>query len=175
MKKILSIILIMAMIFSLTACTGDKSNKKPNNDTDGNLSNAESKPYKAALLLNGTLGDKSFFDSANEGLTKLRDELGSDKFDFKVEQMGASSSDEANWEPILTDYCESKEYDVIIVGTWQMAEILANAANNYPDQKFIFFDEVFDFEENNNPQNIYNVLFKQNEVAFLVVFPTSLM
>ena len=44
----------------------------------------EGKPYKAALLLNGTLGDKSFYDSANEGLTKLQEELGEDKFSFKV-------------------------------------------------------------------------------------------
>ena len=33
----------------------------------------EGEPYKAALLLNGTLGDKSFYDSANEGLTKLQE------------------------------------------------------------------------------------------------------
>lgn len=32
---------------------------------------AKDEPYKAALLINGTLGDKSFYDSANEGLTKL--------------------------------------------------------------------------------------------------------
>ncbi len=43
---------------------------------------AEDEPYKAALLLNGTLGDKSFYDSANEGLTKLQEELGEDKFTF---------------------------------------------------------------------------------------------
>ena len=28
----------------------------------------DGEPYKAALLLNGTLGDKSFFDSANSGM-----------------------------------------------------------------------------------------------------------
>ncbi len=58
---------------------------------------AEDKPYKAALLLNGTLGDKSFFDSANAGLTALQEEMGEDKFEFKVEQMGATSADEAKW------------------------------------------------------------------------------
>ena len=34
----------------------------------------EGEPYKAALLLNGTLGDKSFFDSANSGLEALKEE-----------------------------------------------------------------------------------------------------
>ncbi len=162
MKRILSIVLVIAMLFSLTACaSGEKAEK--------------GETYKAALLLNGNLGDKSFFDSANEGLTKLKDELGKDKFDFKVEQMGATPADEAKWEPTLIDYCESGEYDVIIVGTWQMAGILAKAAQSYPDQKFIFFDETFDFEANGNPKNIYNVLYKQNEVSFLVGAAAALM
>ncbi len=161
MKRILSIVLVIAMLFSLTACSGDKAEKG-----DG---------YKAALLLNGNLGDKSFFDSANDGLTKLRDELGKDKFDFKVEQMGATSADEAKWQPTVEDYCEDGSYDVIIVGTWQMAGILADAAAKYPEQKFIFFDEVFDTAGTGIPANIYNVLYKQNEVSFLVGAAAALM
>ncbi len=131
--------------------------------------------YKAALLLNGNLGDKSFYDSANEGLTRLRDELGEDVFDFKVEQMGGTAADESKWEPTLLDYCDTGEYDVIIMGTWQMAQPLANAAAEYPDQKFIFFDEAFDFEANGNPENIYNVLYKQNEVSYLVGAAAAMM
>ena len=131
--------------------------------------------YKAALLLNGNLGDKSFYDSANEGLTRLRDELGSDVFDFKVEQMGGTAADESKWEPTLLDYCDSGEYDVIIMGTWQMAAPLATASADYPDQKFILFDEQFDFEGNGNPDNIYNVLYKQNEVSYLVGAAAAMM
>lgn len=169
MKRILSIVMIVAMLLSITACSDGKSEKG-----DG---------YKAALLLNGNLGDKSFFDSSNAGLTKLRDELGKDKFDFKVEEMGATPADESKWAPTVEDYCESKEYDVIIMGTWQMAGILADAAQKYPDQKFIFFDEMFDFEAfkarfaegEEVPKNIYNVLYKQNEVSFLVGAAAALM
>ncbi len=169
MKRILSIVLIAAMLLSITACSDGKSEKG-----DG---------YKAALLLNGNLGDKSFFDSSNAGLTKLRDELGKDKFDFKVEEMGATPADESKWAPTVEDYCESKEYDVIIMGTWQMAGILADAAQKYPEQKFIFFDEMFDFEAfkgrfaegEEAPKNIYNVLYKQNEVSFLVGAAAALM
>jgi len=131
-------------------------------------------PYKAALLLNGTLGDKSFFDSANEGLQKLKDEVGADVFDFKVEQMGATAADEPKWTPTLLDYCESGEYDVIIIGTWQMIEGLADAAKQFPDQKFMFFDETFDFTSGDY-KNIYNVLYKQNEVSFLVGAAAAMM
>ena len=134
---------------------------------------AEDEPYKAALLINGTLGDKSFYDSANEGLTKLQEELGEDKFTFKVEQMGATSADEAKWEPTLYDYCDDGSYDVIICGTFQMMDALTNASADYPDQKFIYFDEAFNFDEGG--ENIYNVMYKQNEVSYLVGAAAAMM
>ncbi|MDO5345154.1 MAG: BMP family ABC transporter substrate-binding protein, partial [Lachnospiraceae bacterium] len=124
--------------------------------------------YKAALLVPGTLGDKSFWDSSNSGLTALKEELGEDAFDFKVEQMGGTSADMANYEPTFLDYCDSGEYDVIITGSWQCLDALLTSMELYPDQKFILFDEEFDFEGNGNPENIYNVMFKQNEVSYLV-------
>ncbi|MGD9568839.1 MAG: BMP family ABC transporter substrate-binding protein [Sedimentibacter sp.] len=163
MKKVLSLLLVVMMIFSLTACA-----QKPAESGDG-------EPYKAALLLNGTLGDKSFFDSANIGLEKLEQELGADKFELKVEQMGATPADEKNWEPTLLEYCDSGEYDVIIIGTWQMIDALEKASEQFPDQKFMFFDETYNFEERVNNKNIYNVLYKQNEVSFLVGAAAAMM
>ena len=73
------------------------------------------------------------------------------------------------------DYCDTGAYDVIIMGTWQMADALARAAEEYPDQKFIFFDEEFDFEGNGNPENVYNVMYKQNEVSYLVGAAAAMM
>lgn len=163
MKKILSLLLVVVMIFSMTAC-----GQNPAGENNGG------KPYKAALLLNGTLGDKSFFDSANQGLEKLKAELGADKFDFKVEQMGATPADEPKWEPTLFEYCESKDYNVIIIGTWQMYDALAKAAKEFPEQRFIFFDETFDLSSGEY-KNIYNVLYKQNEVSYLIGAAAGLM
>ena len=189
MKKVLAMLLASAMVVSMTACGGNNDDTTaPDAAGEGTEARAETEDgasddaaaptgetYRAALLLNGTLGDKSFYDSANEGLTRLRDELGADVFDFKVEQMGGTAADESKWEPTLLDYCDSGEYDVIIMGTWQMADPLAKAAEQYPDQKFMFFDEQFDFEGNGNPQNIYNILYKQNEVSYLVGAAAAMM
>ena len=161
MKRVLSLVLAVVMVLSLAACAQTPKA-------------SEGETYKAALLLNGTLGDKSFFDSANEGLEKLRTELGKDVFDFKVEQMGATAADEPKWAPTLLDFCETGEYDVIIIGTWQMIEGLADAATQFPDQKFMFFDETFDFSSGDF-KNIYNVLYKQNEVSFLVGAAAAMM
>ncbi len=184
MKKVLAMLLASAMVVSMTACGGNSnSDTKEPAAEDSTEAPAESDgaaapsgdTYRAALLLNGTLGDKSFYDSANEGLTRLRDELGADVFDFKVEQMGGTAADESKWEPTLLDYCDSGEYDVIIMGTWQMADPLAKAAEDYPDQKFMFFDEQFDFAANGDPDNIYNILYKQNEVSYLIGAAAAMM
>jgi len=170
MKRILSLLIAVMMIFSLTAC----AQKPAETPAPAEPGKEAGKPYKAALLLNGTLGDKSFFDSANSGLQKLKDELGAEKFDFKVEQMGATAADEPKWEPTLLDFCDSKEYDVIIIGTWQMLGALEKAATEFPDQKFIFFDETFDFTKGEF-KNVYNVLYKQNEVSYLVGAAAAMM
>src|SRR5699024_11088243 len=119
MKRILTLLLTLSMAFALVACGGNNTGNTGNTGDSGNSGDGGAEPYKAALLLNGTLGDKSFYDSANEGLTRLRDELGAYVFDFKVEQMGGTTADEPKWEPTLLDYCDSGEYDVIIMGTWQ--------------------------------------------------------
>jgi len=164
MKKFMAVLLSLVMVCSMAGC-GNKEE----------AASASGETYKVALVIAGTLGDKSFYDSANEGLTKLKEELGEAAFDFKVEQMGGGSADQANWEPTILDYCESGEYDMIITGGWQMADPLASASNAYPDQKFIFFDETYDFDGYGNNENIYNVLFKQNEVSYLAGVMAGLM
>ena len=83
-KKVLSLLLAAALVLSaLTGCGGSSGGGEASSDGS----------YKAALLIAGTLGDKSFWDSANEGLAALKDELGG-AFDYKVEQMGAGASDQ---------------------------------------------------------------------------------
>lgn len=178
MKKWTAVALAAVLAVSLAGCGGNSGSDNGGQAVESSSQGGESgggEAYKAALLLNGNLGDKSFYDSANDGLTRLKEEVGAEVFDFKVEQMGGTSADESKWEPTLLDYCDSGEYDVIIMGTWQMADALAKAAEEYPDQKFIFFDEAFDFEGNGNPENIYNVLYKQNEVSYLVGAAAAMM
>ncbi len=131
--------------------------------------------YKVALVIAGHLGDKSFYDSANAGLEMLKEELGEDKFDFVVDEMGGAASDKSKWEEDMLDYSDSGEYNMIITGSWQMAESLAAAAEEYPDQKFIYFDETYDFEGNGDNGNIYNIMFKQNEGSYLAGAIAGLM
>ncbi len=152
MKRLLSILMIVVLIFSLVAC-GEKG---------GEVGENGEKPLKIALLLNGTLGDKSFFDSSNRGLEMAKEKFG-DKIEFKPVEM---TTDETKWKPTLYDYCDDGSWDVIIAGTWQMVEPLEEVAPKYPDQKFILFDDTMNYDGGAFP-NVYSILFKQNEVSFL--------
>ena len=169
-KKVLSLILTAAMVLAvLTGCGGGGSSAP--SDSGGGSSDGA---FKVALLIAGTLGDKSFWDSANEGLSQLKSELGG-AFDYKVEQMGGGAADQANYEPTILDYCDGGQYDVIITGSFTMVDPLQSALDQFPDQKFILFDEAYDFAGNGNPDNLYNILFKQNEVSYLVGAEAAMM
>ena len=114
---------------------------------------------KVALLLNGTLGDKSFMDSAASGLFKAEKELG---VDGRIIEM---YYDPTNWRPTLVDV-SNQDYDVIIVGTFQLAAILKDVAPEHPDKKYILFDATMDYSKGAF-ENVYSVLYKQNEGSFL--------
>lgn len=120
---------------------------------------ASAAPLKVALLINGTLGDRSFFDSAYDGMQMAQEELG---IEAKVIEM---SYDQSVWEPTLADVSE-QDYDVIILGTWQMTESLEAIAPWNPNVKYIIFDTEVDYSKG-NLDNVYSITYKQNEGSFL--------
>lgn len=131
---------------------------------------AGKKALKAILVINGTLGDKSFFDSAQRGMDRARQELGV-----------ATETIELGWDPAkhgpgLEDVAANKDYDILIVGTFQMADFLANVAAKHPDKKFIIFDTSVDYEKcPNRCPNVYSILYKQNEGSYLAGLYAGLM
>lgn len=95
-------------------------------------------PLKVAIVLHGTLGDKSFFDDAAAGLKLAEAEL---PVTVKVIEAGY---DRSKWQPALADASDSG-YDVIIAGTFDMTGYIVELAPQYPDVKFIDFDDAPDF------------------------------
>lgn len=153
MRKALALLLILVMAVGLSAC-GTSAPEQP--------APAGDEPLRVALLLNGTLGDKSFFDSADRGLQMAEEKYG-DQFEFTTVEM---TTDETKWLPTLYDYADDGTWDIIIVGTWQMAEPLAEVAPQYPDQKFFIFDQDLDYSAGDFG-NVYSIMYKQNEGSFL--------
>lgn len=95
-------------------------------------------PLKVALVLHGTLGDKSFFDSAKAGMDKAVAGL---PVEVKVIELGY---DRSKWQAGLADATDSG-YDVVIAGTFDMTGNIVELAPQYPDVKFIDFDDSPDF------------------------------
>lgn len=121
---------------------------------------SEGETLKVALLLNGTLGDKSFFDSANNGMEMVKENLTG--VETKVVEV---TYDDTKWEPALLDLLE-EDYDIIICGTWQMQEIVTRVAPDYPDKQIIVYDTAMDYTDGAFP-NVYSIEYKQNDGSFL--------
>ncbi|MDR1900433.1 MAG: BMP family ABC transporter substrate-binding protein [Treponema sp.] len=152
MRKLL-IVLLLCLPLALVAAGGTKDGGK------GTGAGA----LRVALLINGNLGDKSFHDSANNGMTLVRDKLGCQ---IRVVEVGY---DDSKWEPALRDLCDEK-YDIVICGTWQMQEIVSKIAPEYPNQKIIVYDTSMDYDNDTRGifKNIYSMEYKQNEGSYLV-------
>ena len=89
----------------------------------------------------------------------IKNELGAE---VKTIELGY---DDTKWEPALIDASEG-DWDVIIVGTWQMTEKLEKIAPDYPDKKYFIFDTTVDYSKG-NLNNVYSIEYKQNEGSFL--------
>lgn len=142
--------MLMVLCLALTACAGTEKTK----DADKN-------DLSILLLINGTLGDKSFFDSAEAGMELIKEKY--PEITTKTIEMG---TDETKYAAILEENVSSKAYDIIVAGTWQLKDKVQKISDKYPEQKFILFDDNANDGEKKY-DNIYSILYKQNEGGFL--------
>lgn len=155
MKKLLTVLLSVLMILALAGCGSTETG----NDT---TEVEEKGAYKVVYLVNGNLGDKSFFDSAEAGLTKLEAD---GRIIKKTVEMGGTEEDKPKWLQNLYDYSEDGTYDLIICGTYQMPDYLKEVAAKYPDQKYVIFDDTTYAGEQ---KNVLNISYLQNEMGYCV-------
>ena len=161
MKKFLALALALTMSLSLVAC-GKK--ETPNVSTPGSNSTStpDKKVYNVAYVVNGNLGDKSFFDSAEAGLQTLKAD---GRITLRTIELGGTAEDQPKWLDTLYEVSESKEYDVIICGTYQMPDYLKEVATKYPEQKYVIFDDNTYAGQNSN---VLNITYKQNDMGYLM-------
>jgi basic membrane protein A len=129
---------------------------------------AQDQPLRITLVVNGWVDDQSFFESANRGMNELIE----DGYNIEVNVIELGT-DSGVWETGLSvAMVESDTYDLLIVGTWQMADYLAARVHLYPDKYFIIYDVAVAYDD---PEkcvegcpNVYSITYKQNEGSFLV-------
>ncbi len=150
-KSILMLSILMAMVMLFTACAGNTTNDKTEDTGE-----SSGKKMKVALVLAGFLGDKSFNDSAYQGVERALEEFGKDNIEVKVLESKVPS----DWETNLVSMANDK-YDLVLGISTQIQEIIEKHASEYPDVKFGLIDGVV------KADNVQSAVFAQNEGSFL--------
>ena len=138
MKKLLSLVLVLVLALSVAAAASAEA------------------PLKVAVVLSGATGDRSFYDSANEGLQHLVSA-------GKVEGTLIECKNDASM--FTTNLISAAEdNDVVIAVGWEFWDALAEYAPELPDTKFIFIDNGLD----GVGDNLMSITYAQNEGSYLV-------
>ncbi len=171
MNRTIKALLALGMAVSLAACGGSSSSAQATAAAEGSAaataasgsgSSESGKVYNVAYLVNGNLGDKSFFDSAEAGLEQLKAD---GRINLTTIEMGGTDEDKPKWLQTLYDVSDEGDYDVIICGTYQMPDYLKEVAEKYPDQKYVIFD---DDTYAGQDSNVCNIVYKQNDLGYLI-------
>ena len=149
-KKLFSVMLAIAVVFSIFGLVA-----------------AEDAPIKVVLLINGSLGDKGFYDSAASGVRRMEKELGAQT---KIIEMGR---DETAYEGHYLDVSE-QDWDLIISGTWSVKELAQNIAVQFPEKHYIFFDGNVD-RTVVTTGNMMGISYLDNEGSFMAGALAALM
>ena len=141
MKKILALVLVLCMVFSLSVTA----------------SAADAKIKVGMVTDVGGVNDKSFNQLAWEGLQALVAEDPS----FEVNYL--ESKTDADYQTNINTFID-EEYDLIITVGYMLADATREAAEDNPDQKFAIVDDssCADLE------NVACLMFAQEECSYLV-------
>lgn len=142
MKKLFALLMTLCLCLGMTAVPA--------------LAEQEESPLSVAVVLAGTQGDRSFYDSSVEGLNQLVTDFGVTPKIFECKE------DASLYENSLYDAADT--CDVVIAVGWQFWDYLSKAAPEYPDVKFIFVDNGLD----GVGDNLMSIVYAQNQGSFLV-------
>jgi basic membrane protein A len=143
MSKFWMLVLLLALV--MAGCQGGEK------DSAGR--GIERKTVGLVLSVGG-LGDKSFNDSAYEGLKRAARELGIEPIYGQPEQM-------AEDEKYLRQYAE-RRMDLVIAVGFLMKDALEKVAREFPNTRFAIIDAVVD------EPNAASLVFREHEGSFLV-------
>lgn len=149
MKKITALLLAMLMLLSLVPVMAEETDAP-----------------SVAVIVAGTLGDRGFYDSSDEGRQRLEDDGLASK--TTVIQ---SNEDAFRYSNDIINAAE--EYDIVVAVGWQYGLYLQDIVPEYPETKFIFIDNVY--EGSSEDDNILSIIYKQNEGSFLVGYIAAKM
>lgn len=156
MKKVLKSAL--ALLLAGAVLTGCTAKPAPTDATATPEAATTECAVKIGLVTDtGGVDDKSFNQSAWEGLVKFQEEAGLDKSCIDYLQ----STSDADYIPNLSTYAD-EGFDLIIAVGFLFEEAINTVAANYPEQNFLFIDS-----ESTQP-NVMNAVYNAEQGSYLV-------
>lgn len=156
MKKVLKSALALLLAGAvLTGCTAKPATPEATATPEGTAAECA---VKIGLVTDtGGVDDKSFNQSAWEGLVKFQEEAGLDKSCIDYLQ----STSDADYIPNLSTYAD-EGFDLIIAVGFLFQEAIDTVAANYPEQNFLFIDAV------SEQPNVMSAVYNAEQGSFLV-------
>ncbi|QUH18893.1 BMP family lipoprotein [Alkaliphilus sp. B6464] len=147
--KVISLLMVAMLVF--VGCSSKPASNEGNNN-EGNVTK-ESK-VKVGLVVSGGLGDRSFYDSSNEGLELAKKDLG---VEGKVLECKNDLS-------LLSDQLvQASNYgDIIVVVGFEFYEVIQEIAPQFPTKTYVYVDNAI-----TGVDNIVSIQYKENEGSFL--------
>jgi basic membrane protein A len=121
-------------------------------------------PKRVAYIINGALGDQSFYDSGQVGLDRLAKEFGVKTTTIEI------NFDPAKYQQALESAIQWKA-DAIFVISYRFEDLLKQYADKYPGKYWVNLDTVV----TNSKKTITSVDFREEEGAFMAGVVGALM
>lgn len=193
MKKLLALLLAMAMVFALVACGGnnaDKDTGKDNAQTDTQKPDDTQKPedtkpeapaYKVAMITDyGDITDQSFNQTTYEACKEYCDAAG---IDFKYYKPNDNST---AGRVAMVDAAVADGYNILVMPGYAFGGTIVESASMYPDVKFIALDvaagdileaalgDQYDYTPDNwnvseyyNTDNVYCAIYQEELCGYM--------
>ena len=150
MKRLFAAILVMLLVVSSFAGCNKTDNVTPADNTDKTL----------ALVVAGSFGDRSFYDSSKEGVERLAADTG-------LQTLTIECNNE-NHDAQMRNAADKA--DIVVCVGWEFYDI-EGIAPEYPDVHWIWIDNATE----QPVANVLNITYAQNEGSFLAGYIAAAM
>ena len=160
MKKCLSVLLILVMIFSLAAC-GNSSDKK---EPGGEKSSGDGSEVAQIIVSTGTVDDKSYNQGAWEGITAFAEDNNLTCKYYK------STEDTVDAYIKAIDLAVKGGAKIVVCAGYVFEPAIFKAQDVYPDIKFVLLDgtpQDGTYTEYRTEKNVSSVLYAEQQAGFL--------
>jgi len=156
MKKTIAVLLILMLIggLVLTGCGKTDDTQKQQEEVPAEPDAEKQEPIKAALVLSGGLGDRSFYDSSHEGFERAKNELGIEGSVLECK------NDPSLYQDQLIQASENAQ--VVVVVGFEFYDVIQEVAPEYPEVNYIYLDNVIE-----GIDNLTSISYLENEGTFL--------